>query len=83
MGVEFGLSIATRIALYVGLFWFGIWKGRNIPVADLKIPSATFGPMTSYFAMPYLESGQISVAMLLILAVTSFKYLLEAVLQTA
>lgn len=83
MTIEFGLSIAIRVALYVGLIWYGVWKGRKDAVEGLSVPSDIFGPMAGYLAMPYLKSGQVSTSALLIMSITSMKYVMEAALGTA
>lgn len=83
MTIEFILSIAIRVVLYIGLVWYGVWKGRKEAVTGLTVPSEIFGPMTGYLAMPYLESGQVSTSVLLIISITSMKYVMEAALGTA
>lgn len=80
MAVEFGISMAIRIAIYLGLFWFGVWKGRSAAVSGLVVPQEVFGPLAGYLAWPYLESGQLSVSVALTLSVAAVKHFLENVL---
>lgn len=83
MAVEFGISMAIRAAIYLGLFWYGVWKGRSAAVSGLEVPKEIFGPLTGYLAWPYLESGQMSVSMALTLSITALTHFLENLIGQA
>ncbi len=78
MAVEFGLAIVVRVLLYVGLFWYGVWKGRLVEIEDLTVPTEFFGPLSYYLALPYCEEGRMSISVLLIMSIVTFKHIFES-----
>lgn len=79
MTIEFALSIAVRAAVYIGLSWWGLWRGRSQLVEGLQVPVEFFGPLAKYLAVPYFEAGQMSVSVGLCLGVVAFKHVLDSV----
>lgn len=80
MTFEFGLSIGIRVAVYVSMAWFAVWKGRAEMVEGVEVPFGLFGPATWLFALPYGQSGALSLIVGMILAQTAFKHVLETIL---
>lgn len=79
MTIEFALSMMIRAAVYVGLAWFAVWKGRAEIVDGVKVPAAMFGPASWIFALPYGQEGELSLVVGLILSQTAFKHIFETV----
>lgn len=76
---EMGLSLAIRVAVYLGMAWWGFWRGSAKAVPGVRVEA--LGPLAVYLSVPYLARGQVSVTALLLMAIVSFAHVLQAMLR--